>query len=171
MTEAIDDARRAVLVGGVAALLSAGLAHGGTPASNHIRRTTMNIMRSGSQPSTKGSAEYFTGAVRLDMPFKGSAPARVGGAIVTFEPGARTAWHTHPLGQTLIVTNGMGWVQMEGGLKEEIRAGDIVWIPPGEKHWHGATATTGMTHIAIAEALDGKTVDWMEQVSDALFNG
>lgn len=131
----------------------------------------MNIMRSGSQPSTKGSAEYFTGAVRLDMPFKGSAPARVGGAIVTFEPGARTAWHTHPLGQTLIVTNGMGWVQMEGGLKEEIRAGDIVWIPPGEKHWHGATATTGMTHIAIAEALDGKTVDWMEQVSDALFNG
>lgn len=131
----------------------------------------MNIMRSGSQPSAKGPAEYFTGAVRIGMPFKGTTPARIGGAIVTFEPGARTAWHTHPLGQTLIVTSGLGWVQTEGGTKEDIRDGDIVWIPPGEKHWHGATATTGMTHIAIAEALDGKTVDWMEKVSDTQFNG
>ena len=126
----------------------------------------MNIMRSGSQPSAKGPAEYFTGAVRIDMPFKGAAPARIGGAIVTFEPAARTAWHSHPLGQTLIVTSGLGWVQTEGGPN-----GDILWIPPGEKHWHGATATTGMTHIAIAEALDGKTVDWMEKVSDKRFNG
>ena len=162
--------RRAVLIGAVATLLSAGVAHGRTP-SNHLGRTTMNIMRSGSQASAKGPAEYFTGAVRIDMRFKGTAPARIGGAIVTFEPGARTAWHTHPLGQTLIVTSGLGWVQTEGGPKEDIRAGDIVWIPPGEKHWHGATATTGMTHIAIAEALDGKTVDWMEKVSDTQFNG
>jgi len=128
---------------------------------------TMNIMRSGSQPSAKGPAEYFTGGVRIDMRFKGSEPARIGGAIVTFEPGARTAWHTHPLGQTLIVAFGMGWVQTEGSPKQDIRAGDIVWIPPGEKHWHGATATTGMSHIAISEALDGKTVDWLEKVSDA----
>jgi len=104
------------------------------------------------------------------MPFKGSAPARIGGAIVTFESCARTAWDTYPLGQMLIVTSGMGWVQTQGP-KEEIRAGDIIWIPPGEKHWHGATATTAMTHIAITEALDGKTVDWMEKVSDAEFNG
>jgi quercetin dioxygenase-like cupin family protein len=129
----------------------------------------MDIMRSGSQPSARGSADYFTGAVRIDAPFKASAPARVGGAFVTFEPGARTAWHTHPLGQTLIVTSGCGWTQKEGGSKEEIRPGDIVWIPPGEKHWHGATATTAMVHIAIAEALDGKTVDWMEKVSDAQY--
>ena len=171
MTETIDVPRRAVLTGAVATLLSIGLAHGGTPVNNHPRRTTMNIIRSGSQPSAKGSAEYFTGAVRIDMPVKGTAPARVGGATVTFEPGARTAWHTHPLGQTLIVISGMGWVQMEGGPKEDIRAGDIVWIPPGEKHWHGATATTGMTHIALAEALEGKTVDWMEKVSDLQFEG
>jgi quercetin dioxygenase-like cupin family protein len=104
--------------------------------------------------------------VRIDSPFQGSHPARVGGAIVTFEPGARTAWHTHPLGQTLIVTSGLGWVQREGGPVEEIRPGDIVWFEPGEKHWHGATAATAMTHIAIAEALDGKVVDWMEQVTD-----
>jgi quercetin dioxygenase-like cupin family protein len=171
MTEAIDVSRRAVLAGTVATLLSAGLAHSGTPASNHLRRTTMNIMRSGSQASAKGPAEYFTGAVRIDMPFKGTAPARIGGAVVTFEPGARTAWHTHPLGQTLIVTSGAGWVQMEGSPKEDIRAGDIVWIPQGEKHWHGATAATAMTHIAVAEALDGKSVDWMEKVSDAQFRG
>jgi quercetin dioxygenase-like cupin family protein len=126
----------------------------------------MEIKRSGSQPSGKGPAEYFTGAVRIDSPFKGSDPARVGGAIVTFEPGARTAWHTHPLGQTLIVTAGCGWVQREGGVIEEIRPGDVVWFESGEKHWHGATATTAMTHIAIAEALDGKSVDWMEKVSD-----
>jgi quercetin dioxygenase-like cupin family protein len=126
----------------------------------------MRITRSGSQPSRKGPAENFTGVVRVDSPFRGSDPARISGASVTFEPGARTAWHTHPLGQTLIVTAGHGWVQSEAGPKEEIRPGDIVWIPPGEKHWHGATATLGMTHIAISEALDGKTVDWMEQVSD-----
>jgi quercetin dioxygenase-like cupin family protein len=129
----------------------------------------MNIIRNGSQPSSKGSAETFTGAVRIDMPFKGSAPARVGGAIVTFEPAARTAWHTHPLGQTLIVTSGAGWVQVAGERKEEIRAGDVVWISPGDRHWHGGTATTAMTHIAIAEALDGKTVDWLEKVSDTEF--
>jgi 4-carboxymuconolactone decarboxylase len=126
----------------------------------------MQITRSGSQPSTKGPAEYFTGSVRIDSRFQGSAPARVGGGTVTFEPGARTAWHTHPLGQTLIVTSGSGWVQVEGRPKEEIRPGDMVWIPAGEKHWHGATAGTAMTHIAIAEALDGKSVDWMEHVTD-----
>jgi quercetin dioxygenase-like cupin family protein len=129
-------------------------------------RETMNITRSGSRPSEKGSADYFTGAVRLDSRFQGTAPARVSGAIVTFEPGARTAWHTHPLGQTLIVTSGFGWAQIEGGSKEELRPGDIVRFAPGEKHWHGATATTAMTHIAIAEALDGKSVDWLEKVSD-----
>jgi quercetin dioxygenase-like cupin family protein len=126
----------------------------------------MEIKRSGSQPSNKGPADWFTGTVRIDSPFKGSGPARVGGAIVTFEPGARTAWHTHPLGQTLIVTAGCGRAQRWGGPIEEIRPGDVVWFEPGEKHWHGATSTTAMTHIAIAEALDGKVVDWMEKVSD-----
>jgi len=126
----------------------------------------MDIKRSGSQPSGKGPAEYFTGTVRIDSPFKGSDPARVTGAIVTFEPGARTAWHTHPLGQTLLVTAGCGWVQRWGGPIEEIRPGDVIWFPPGEKHWHGATATTAMTHIAIQEQLDGKAVEWMEKVSD-----
>jgi quercetin dioxygenase-like cupin family protein len=125
----------------------------------------MKITQSGSQPSAKGPAEYFTGSVRIDSRFQGSAPARVGGAIVTFEPGARTAWHTHPLGQTLIVTSGFGWVQREGGAVEEIRPGDVIWFEPGEKHWHGATANTAMTHIAIAEALEGKVVDWLEHVS------
>jgi quercetin dioxygenase-like cupin family protein len=125
----------------------------------------MDIKRSGSAPSAKGPAEYFTGTVRIDAPFKGSTPARVGGATVTFEPGARTAWHAHPLGQTLIVTSGCGWVQREGGPIEEIQPGDIIWFPPGEKHWHGATPTTAMTHIAIVEQLDGKSADWMEQVS------
>jgi quercetin dioxygenase-like cupin family protein len=126
----------------------------------------MQITRSGSQPSAKGPPEYFTGAVRIDSRFQGTSPASVGGGHVTFEPGARTAWHTHPLGQTLIVTSGYGWVQIAGGPKEEIRPGDIVWFAPGEKHWHGATATTAMSHIAIAEALDGKAVEWMEKVSD-----
>ena len=126
----------------------------------------MNIKRSGSQPSAKGPTEWFTGSVRIDSPFQASAPARVGGAIVTFEPDASTAWHTHPLGQTLIVTAGCGRVQREGGRIEEIRPGDVVWFEPGEKHWHGAAPTTAMTHIAIAEALDGKAVDWMEKVSD-----
>jgi len=126
----------------------------------------MEIKRSGSQPSAKGSADYFTGTVRIDAQFAGEDPARVGGAIVTFEPGARTAWHTHPLGQTLLVTSGLGWVQRDGGPVEEIRPGDIVWFAPGEKHWHGATSTTAMTHIAIAEKLNGSPVDWMEKVTD-----
>jgi quercetin dioxygenase-like cupin family protein len=126
----------------------------------------MEIKRNGSQASAKGPADWFTGVVRIDQPFSATDPARVGGAIVTFEPGARTAWHTHPLGQTLIVTAGCGWAQREGGAVEEIRPGDVVWFSPGEKHWHGATPTTGMTHIAIQERLDGKVVDWMEHVSD-----
>ncbi len=126
----------------------------------------MEIKGGGSQASTKGPADYFTGTVRIDAPFQASAPARVSGATVTFEPGARTAWHTHPLGQTLIVTFGCGRAQREGGPIEEIRAGDIIWFSPGEKHWHGATPTTAMTHIAIAESLDGKAVEWMEKVSD-----
>ncbi len=126
----------------------------------------MDIKRSGSQPSAKGPAEYFTGTVRLDPLFPVKDPARARGASVTFEPGARTAWHTHPLGQTLIVTAGSGLVQRWGGPIEEIRPGDVVWIPPGEKHWHGATATTAMTHIAIQEELDGKAVAWLEKVSD-----
>ena len=130
----------------------------------------MEIKRNGSLPSAKGPTEYFTGAVRIDSRFQASDPARVGGAIVTFEPGARTAWHTHPLGQTLIVTSGIGWVQRDGGPIEEIRPGDVVWFPPGEKHWHGATSTNAMTHIAIAEALSGKSVDWMEHVSDAQYH-
>jgi quercetin dioxygenase-like cupin family protein len=128
--------------------------------------TSMTITRGGSQPSRKGPAEYFTGSVRLDPLFTAPAPARVAGAKVTFEPGARTAWHTHPLGQTLVVVSGCGWVQREGSPVEEIRPGDVVWFPPGLRHWHGATATTGMTHIAIQEALDGKTVDWLEHVTD-----
>jgi quercetin dioxygenase-like cupin family protein len=135
-----------------------------TTAATTGRSQIMEIKRSGSQPSGKGPADYFTGTVRIDAPFQGSAPARVSGATVTFEPGARTAWHTHPLGQTLIVTSGCGWVQREGGPVEEIRSGDVVWFPPGEKHWHGTTPTTAMTHIAIVEQLDGKTADWMEHV-------
>jgi quercetin dioxygenase-like cupin family protein len=125
----------------------------------------MEIKRSGSQPSGKGPADYFTGTVRID-PLFNPAPARAFGASVTFEPGARTAWHTHPLGQTLIVMAGCGRAQRRGGPIEEIRPGDVVWIPPGEKHWHGAAPTTAMTHIAIQEQLDDKAVDWMEQVSD-----
>jgi len=126
----------------------------------------MDIKRSGSRPSGKGPAEYFTGAVRVDPLFEAAEPARARGALVTFEPGARTAWHTHPLGQALIVTTGLGWVQRDGGPIEEIRPGDVVWFAPGEKHWHGATATTGMSHIAIQEALNGSPVTWMETVSD-----
>ena len=131
----------------------------------------MDIKRSGSQASGQGPADWFTGAVRIDPLFKASEPARVVGASVTFEPGARTAWHTHPLGQTLIVTAGCGLAQREGGPVEQIRPGDVVWFPPGEKHWHGATATTAMTHIAIQEALDGKTVDWMEKVEEGEYQG
>jgi quercetin dioxygenase-like cupin family protein len=126
----------------------------------------MEIKRCGSQPSRKGQAEYFTGTVRIDPLFEAPDPARVFGANVTFEPGARTAWHSHPLGQTLIVTAGCGWVQRWAGSIEEIRPGDVIWISPGEKHWHGAISTTAMTHIAILEKLDGKSADWMEKVSD-----
>ncbi len=130
----------------------------------------MDIQRNASKPSRKGPEDWFTGTVRIDTPFQASAPARVGGAIVTFEPSARTAWHTHPLGQTLIVTAGLGWVQREGGPVEEIRPGDVIWIPPGEKHWHGASVLVAMTHVAIAEAVDGKSVDWMEHVTDAEYS-
>jgi quercetin dioxygenase-like cupin family protein len=126
----------------------------------------MDIKRSGSQPSAKGPADYFTGTVRIDPLFEATEPARVRAASVTFEPGARTAWHTHPLGQALIVASGLGRVQRWGGPIEEIRPGDVVWIPPGEKHWHGATPTKAMTHIAIQEALNGSPVEWMEKVSD-----
>lgn len=126
----------------------------------------MEIKRTGSQPSTKGPAEWFTGTVRIDPLFHAPEPALVSGACVTFEPGARTAWHTHPFGQNLIVTAGCGWVQREGGVVEEVHAGDVVMFAPGEKHWHGATPTTAMTHIAIQERLNGKAADWMEHVSD-----
>ena len=127
----------------------------------------MEIKRVGSQGSVKGSTDWFTGTVRVDALFEAAEPARVRGSNVTFEPGARTAWHSHPLGQMLIVTSGVGWAQREGGPIEEIRPGDVVWFSPNEKHWHGATPTTAMTHIAIQEALDGKVVEWMKKVSDA----
>ncbi len=126
----------------------------------------MEIKRNGSRPSGKGPEDYFTGRVRMDPLFQAPDPARAAGVSVTFEPGARTAWHTHPLGQTLIVTSGCGWAQRKGGPVEEIRPGDVIWFPPGEKHWHGATPTTAMTHIAVQEALDGKTVQWLEKVGD-----
>jgi quercetin dioxygenase-like cupin family protein len=128
--------------------------------------TTMQLHRNGSRPSQKGPADYFTGSVRIEPLNTAPEPSRVAVASVTFEPGARTAWHTHPLGQTLIVTSGVGWTQCAGEPIVEIRAGDVVWCPPNHKHWHGATPTTAMTHIAIQEALDGKVVDWMQHVTD-----
>jgi len=131
----------------------------------------MNIKRVGSQPSGKGPADWFCGTVRIDPLFQAQEPARTAGALVTFEPGARTAWHTHPLGQTLLVTSGCGWARREGGPREEIRPGDVIWFAPGEKHWHGATSTTAITHIAVQEQLDGKAVEWMEQVSDEQYEG
>jgi len=131
----------------------------------------MEIKRSGSQPSGKGPQDWFSGTVRIDPLFNAAAPARVAGASVTFEPGARTAWHTHPLGQTLMVTSGLGRVQRAGGPIEDIRPGDVVWIEPGERHWHGASPATAMTHIAIQEQLDGKAVDWMEHVTDEEYQG
>ena len=130
----------------------------------------MEITRAGSTPSAQGPSAYFTGTVRIDAPFRGTDPARVGGATVTFEPGARTAWHTHPLGQTLLVLSGLGRVQRAGGGIEEIRPGDIVWFAADEKHWHGDSPTPEMKHVAIAEALDGKVVEWLEQVTDAEYN-
>ena len=131
----------------------------------------MKITRNGSQAPVKGPADWFTGTVRIEPLFQAADPARVQGASVTFEPRARTAWHTHPLGQTLIVTAGVGWVQREGGAVEEVRPGDVVWFSPEERHWHGATPVTAMTHIAIQEKLDGKVVDWMEQVSEEEYRG
>lgn len=131
----------------------------------------MHISKNGTEPSTKGPADYFTGTVRVDPLFQADAPARVAGASVTFEPGARTAWHTHPLGQTLVVTAGLGRGQTWGGPVEEIRPGDIVWFPPGEKHWHGASPATAMTHLAIHERLDGKAVEWLEHVTDDQYSG
>jgi quercetin dioxygenase-like cupin family protein len=129
----------------------------------------MELKRAGSLPSQKGPANYFTGNVRIDPLNTAPAPARVSCASVTFEPGARTAWHTHPLGQTLLVTAGCGWTQCEGERKVEIRAGDVIWCPPNHRHWHGATSTTAMTHIAIQEALNGKVVEWMEHVTDGQY--
>jgi quercetin dioxygenase-like cupin family protein len=131
----------------------------------------MTITRSGSQPSAKGPADWFAGAVQFDPLFQAPAPARAAGAMVTFEPAARTAWHTHPLGQTLIVTTGAGRAQRWGGPVEEIRPGDVVWFAPGEKHWHGASPTTAMTHIAVQEQLDGRVVDWLEQVTESQYDG
>jgi quercetin dioxygenase-like cupin family protein len=129
----------------------------------------MKIQRAGAQPSGQGPSDWFTGRVRIDPLFAAEAPSRMAGNLVTFEPGARTAWHTHPLGQTLVVTQGLGWAQREGGPREEIRPGDVVRFEPGEKHWHGATASTAMSHIAIQEAENGSAVTWMEQVTDEDF--
>jgi quercetin dioxygenase-like cupin family protein len=159
--------RRSFLKAASAVLATPAILRGQVDA--HLTQTpqiTMEIKRVGSQPSSKGPADWFTGTVRIDPLFQANAPARAIGASVTFEPGARTAWHTHPLGQTLIVTAGCGRAQRWEGPLEEIRPGDVIWIPPGEKHWHGAAPTTAMTHIAIQEQLDGKAVDWMEKVSD-----
>ena len=130
----------------------------------------MELKRTGSQPSMKGPEAYFTGTVRIDPLSSAHAPSRVSVASVTFEPGARSAWHTHPLGQTLVVTAGCGWTQCEGGPIVEIRAGDVIWCPPGHKHWHGASKTTAMTHLAIQEALDGVSVVWLEKVTDAEYD-
>ena len=165
--------RRNFLKGTVALCLAAlgNAAHAFRPGPHRSKNTlskenAMEIKRVGSQPSAKGPADWFTGTVRIDPLFTAPDPALVAGASVTFEPGARTAWHTHPLGQTLIVTAGCGWAQREGGPIEEIHPGDVIWFAPGEKHWHGAAPTTAMTHIAIQERKDGKMVDWMEHVSD-----
>ena len=167
MDELVNEARRHVLAtaGGIAALMAAVPALAQLPGPNE-KGGTMEIFRGGSRPSRKGAQEMFTGMVRIDPLFQAPSPARVSGSCVTFEPGARTAWHTHPLGQTLLINSGLGRVQREGGPVEEVRAGDVVWFPPGVKHWHGASPATGMTHIAILEALDGKVVDWMETVTD-----
>jgi quercetin dioxygenase-like cupin family protein/alkylhydroperoxidase/carboxymuconolactone decarboxylase family protein YurZ len=168
---ALDNTRRRMLgaTGGLAALAAARPAAAETPIQavpSRPRNGTMEIKRIGSQPSRKGPAEYFTGTVRIEPLFQAPEPARVSGGSVTFEPGARTAWQTHPLGQNLIITSGLGWIQRAGGPIEEVRPGDVVWFPPGEKHWHGATPTTAMTHIAVQESLNAKNVDWLEKVSD-----
>jgi quercetin dioxygenase-like cupin family protein len=157
----------AIMAAGAASLTTFGkLAAQTLLAEARSRGMDIDIKRNGSRPSAKGSPDWFTGSVRVDPLFQAPDPARIGAGQVTFEPGARTNWHTHPLGQTLIITAGSGWVQREGGPIEEVRPGDVVWFPPGLKHWHGATATTAMTHIAIQESLNGKNVDWLEKVSD-----
>lgn len=139
------------------------------PSGASQGQADLRITRAGSQPSARGPADYFTGAVRVDPLFPATAPSRLSGGLVTFEPGARSAWHTHPVGQVLVVTAGAGWVQREGGPVEDMRPGDVVWIPPGLRHWHGAAATTGVSHIALQEAADGQAVTWMEKVSDAQY--
>jgi 4-carboxymuconolactone decarboxylase len=164
----------ATMVTALSLLASGGtFAQAGSPAAPDANRTVslqgsqaIKVTRSGSQPSSTGPAERFTGSVHIDPVFSAIVPSHTSGSRVTFEPGARTAWHTHPLGQTLIVTAGRGWVQQWGGQIEEIRQGDVVWIPPGVKNWHGATASTSMTHISLQENLSGKSVEWMEKVSD-----
>jgi quercetin dioxygenase-like cupin family protein len=167
--------RRGVLKGAVGVALLApdrfALAEGQGVKAGIIRSANMDIKRNGSRPSGKGPEAWFSGTVRVDPLFQAGDPVRVSGGQVTFEPGARTMWHTHPLGQTLIITSGLGRVQSEGGPVEEVRPGDVVWFPPGEKHWHGATSTTAMTHIAITESLNGKNVDWLEKVSDEQYRG
>lgn len=154
---------------GPAAILTGATLLLAATAGAQAPRAGVEIQRNGSRPSQKGPPETFTGAVRLDTPFSGRAPSKVSGSIVTFEPGARTAWHTHPVGQTLIVTSGCGWIQGEGGAVETIRPGDVVWTPPGVRHWHGGTAATAMTHVAIVESLDGERAKWMEPVTDAQY--
>ena len=165
--------RRAFLKAATAAIVTAAVVPAVLQAqskqpSTLTNHTTMDIQisRNGSQPSAKGPADWFTGTTRIDPLFAAKESARAAAALVTFEPGARTAWHTHPLGQTLIVTSGLGWVQGEGGPVQEIGPGDVIWFPPGLKHWHGATPSTAMSHIAIQEHANGKVVDWMEKVSD-----
>jgi quercetin dioxygenase-like cupin family protein len=154
------------VIGGSALWVSSKPGFAQTPATMSTETETMDIKRNGSRPSTKAPEANFTGSVRVEPVFQVGDPLRFNGGSVTFEPGARTAWHTHPLGQTLIITAGLGWVQNEGGPIEEVRPGDVVWFAPGEKHWHGATTTTAMTHIAVQESLNGKNVDWLEKVSD-----
>ena len=158
------------LVGGLAVVVGYRPALSQPMAQPTERKTTMKIDRNGSRPSTRGAQDYFSGSVRVEPVFQVGEPMRLNAGSVTFEPDARTAWHTHPLGQTLIITAGLGWVQTEGGQIEEVRPGDVVWFPPGEKHWHGATPSTAMTHLAIQESLNGKNVDWMEKVSDAQYS-
>ncbi len=161
--------RRGVIAGGaagLAVLTTSGRATAENPNPARSEKMEIDINRNGSRPSAKGSSDWFSGSVRVDPLFQAPDPARASAGQVTFEPGARTAWHTHPLGQTLIITSGLGWVQRDGGSIEEVRPGDVVWFPPGLKHWHGATPTTGMTHIAVQESLGGKNVDWMEKVTD-----
>jgi quercetin dioxygenase-like cupin family protein len=159
--------RKAILaaIAALAGIAMLTAAHGPGVAAQE-GSAALQITRAGAQPSRQGQVEYFTGAVRVDPLASVREPSRVAASYVTFEPGARTAWHTHPLGQTLIVTAGVGWVQHEGGPIEEVRPGDVVWVPPGVKHWHGAAPTTAMTHIAITETLNGKSSEWMEKVGD-----